>query len=301
MNFNKIMQKKIFNSWATAAFILLLPFSYSFGQDAIEKKKPKININYFNINSDSFFVKVSSNYKDEKFIPIENQDIKLYFNEAEKDNFLGDVVTDPKGEGIIYLPKKFKGMIETLSSFDLVAETDADSKYKKGSGSATLENPSLELQTKEADSAKIIRVFVFAKGEKAKKPLKGIEVNFFVKRMIGLLPLSEESVVTDSAGMAEIEYTIKGLPGSDSLGTLIVGAKLSDADTYGNIMSMKETQWGKKTFFQNVSVRALWAPADRVPVWLLFLACAIIFSVWGTIIYILFQVFKILKLGKQEI
>ena len=206
----------------------------------------------------------------------------------------------PKIRVKIYLPKKFKGMIESLSSFDFVAESDADSKYKAGSGSATIENTFLDVQTEVIDTVKMIRVFVYAKSENEKKSLADAEVIFFVKRMIGLLPLSEDPVTTDSTGMAEIEFTIKDLPG-DSLGTLIVGAKLSDSDTYGNIMSTKETLWGKQTNIKYEAVRALWATADRVPIWLLFLACGIILSVWGTIVYIVFQIYKIYKIGKQII
>jgi len=299
MNISKNIQHKLSVSWLAATIIMLASFSFSFGQDTIEKKKPILAINYFNINSDSFFVKVSSNYKDKKLFPIEYQVVRLYFNETDEKNLLGTVTTDLNGDGMVYLDKKFKGRIGSLSTFDLVAETDKDSHYKKGSGSVTIANTLLELQTKEKDSTRTMRAFVFENGERSKKPVKGAEVTFFVKRMIGVFPLSEKNAVTDSAGMAEIEYTVKDLPG-DSLGTLTVGAKLSDADTYGTIMSLKQALWGKKTNTRVEPVRALWATADRVPVWLLFLAGSIIFLVWGSICYIVFLVYTINKLGKQE-
>ncbi len=300
MNFNNTAQNKFIKSLIAAILFLLIPFVYGYSQDSTEKKKPLLSITYYNVNSDSFFVKVSSGYKDEKFFPIEYQNVKLYLNEADKNNFLGDVMTDPKGEGIIHLPQKFKGMIDSLSTFDLVAETDADVKYKAAIGSTTIENAFLDVQIRIVDTTKMIRVYVYKKGAKVKSPIKGVEMSFFVKRMVGLFPLSDKTISTDSAGMAEMEYAITDMPG-DSLGAILVGAKIADADTYGNIFSMKETFWGAKTFNNYESVRALWAPADRVPVWLIVLALGIIITVWGTILFIIYQVYRIFRLGQQEI
>jgi len=88
------------------------------------------------------------------------------------------------------------------------------------------------------------------------------------------------------------------MPG-DSAGTIFVGAKLADADTYGNVVFMKPTTWGAKTMLKYEDVRALWATADRVPIWLLVLALGIIIAVWGTIFFIVMQVIKINKIGKE--
>jgi hypothetical protein len=298
MNFNNSFQRKKMKSLLAAALILLVPFSFCFGQDSTAKKKPLLSIYYTNINNDSFFVKVSAGYKDEKFIPTEYKNIRLYLNDTDKNNFLGEVTTNPKGEGYIYFPKKFKGMIEGQSSFDLVAETDADSILKAGSGSATIENTFLDVQTELVDTTKIIRVIAYAITDKGKTPLPEVEVNFIVKRMVGLFPLSAEAVVTDSLGMAKIEYTVTDMPG-DSSGTIFVGAKLADADTYGNTIFIKPTTWGTKTMLKYEDVRALWATADRVPIWLLVLAFGIIITVWGTIFFIVMQVIKINKIGKK--
>ncbi len=301
MYFNKINRSKIAESWMIILLILLCSFSPGLAQDAVEKKTPVIDIKYFNLNSDSFFVRISSIYKDDKVFPIENQNIKLFFNEAIENNFLGLTTTDINGNGLIQLPKKFKGMIDTFTTFDLVAASDENLKFETGSGSATIENTFLELQTFIEDSIKTIRVFAFAKGNEVKTPLSGVEISFFIKKMVGLFPISEESVVTDSSGMAELEYTIEDMPG-DSLGTLIIGARFTDDDTYGNTMSYMKTLWGIKTSAKDnfSSVRALWATANRVPIWLLFLASVIIFIVWGSIFYITFQVYKIYKIGKKQ-
>jgi hypothetical protein len=57
--------------------------------------------------------------------------------------------------------------------------------------------------------------------------------------------------------------------------------------------------WGKsinapKNFFAQ---RTLWSIGTQAPLWLLFAVYSIIIGVWGTFLYLIFQVLKIKKLG----
>ena len=113
-----------------------------------------------------------------------------------------------------------------------------------------------------------------------------------------MLPLSTDNLETDDDGMAELAYA-GDIPG-DSSGNMMVSAKLADADTYGNVLAFQNTNWGKKTKIDNgfSKLTALWASRANVPLWLLIMSNSIIGAVWGTIIYLVFQLFRIRKLGK---
>ena len=83
---------------------------------------------------------------------------------------------------------------------------------------------------------------------------------------------------------------------------IIEPAKLTDNDQFGNILVEKTEAWGVKlkpdeNFFKQ---RTLWSTNSHTPFWLLFMAYFIIIVVWGTIIYLVFQIVKIKKLGKAE-
>ncbi len=60
--------------------------------------------------------------------------------------------------------------------------------------------------------------------------------------------------------------------------------------------------WGKAikpagNFFKQ---RTLWSTRFETPLWLLFTAYFIVIIVWGTIVYLVFQMVKIKRLGKAE-
>jgi hypothetical protein len=101
--------------------------------------------------------------------------------------------------------------------------------------------------------------------------------------------------------MVHAAFTRDSLPG-DTLGNIVIAARIEDNDTYGNLLVEKNVPWGSPTkidltFFDK---RALWSTAFRAPAWLLFMAYSIAIIVWGTIIYLVFQIVKIKRLGVRS-
>ena len=279
--------------------VLMLPLSKSYGQEATEKKDPEISINYYNLINNSIFIKIDAKYKEDKtFVPINNLEIKLYLNEAKEENLIGNGTTNANGLLRVVLPEKFKAYLDSASSFNLLASSEATSILNEGEGTTTIENVTIELETVMEDSTRMLRAHVFKKEGNDKKPLAKVELNFFATRTFGMLPLSTDNLETDEDGMAELAYA-GDIPG-DSSGNMMVSAKLADADTYGNVLAFQNTNWGKKTKIDNgfSKLTALWASRANVPLWLLIISNSIIGAVWGTIIYLVFQLFRIRKLGK---
>jgi hypothetical protein len=77
-------------------------------------------------------------------------------------------------------------------------------------------------------------------------------------------------------------------------------ASVEDNDQLGNLKTEKIVPWGAATNPVNTfNERSLFATRDKTPVWLLLMAFGIIGIVWGTLIYLIIQIFKIRKLGNQ--
>jgi hypothetical protein len=117
--------------------------------------------------------------------------------------------------------------------------------------------------------------------------------------MGGILPAGdEETYTTDSTGSVTAEFKKDSLPG-DEKGNIVLAAKVEDNDLFGNLLVEKKAPWGiatkpDKNFFDQ---RTLWSTRFRTPIWLLFMAYSIVIGVWGTIIFLVFQIVKIKKLG----
>ncbi len=121
-----------------------------------------------------------------------------------------------------------------------------------------------------------------------------------VKRLGGNLLVNETpTFTTDSTGQASADFKRDSIPG-DSKGNIILVAAVEDNEQFGNLSVEKTVPWGSK--FQYVSTfdkRSLFATRDKAPVWLEFIAYSIIVAVWGILIYLVMNVLKIKKLGKN--
>ena len=131
-------------------------------------------------------------------------------------------------------------------------------------------------------------------------PAKDVDMKLSRKRMLGNLSVGDEPVYTsDSTGVSSAEFKRDSIPG-DEKGNITLVAKVDDNDTYGTLVTEKTVNWGRainppKDFFAQ---RTLWSTSHETPIWLLFTVWSIVISIWGTMIYLVFQVVKIKKMGR---
>jgi hypothetical protein len=131
-------------------------------------------------------------------------------------------------------------------------------------------------------------------------PVKGVDVVLAVKRLGADLLINETATfTTDSTGKASGDFKRDSIPG-DARGNITIVAKVIDNDTYGNMVVEKTVPWGSKFIYVSTfNKRTLFATRDKAPVWLLFIAYSIVLVVWGILVYLVFNIFKIRKLGQS--
>ena len=88
-------------------------------------------------------------------------------------------------------------------------------------------------------------------------------------------------------------------------GNIDIGAKIDDHEMYGSLVSTKAAKWGvplnpDNSFAKTFAKRTLWATRDKTPIWLLVFPNLIIVSVWGIIFFLIYQITRIIKLGKAN-
>lgn len=148
----------------------------------------------------------------------------------------------------------------------------------------------IKLTFTQTDTTKLCKAIVTAEGTK----VKGTEVHFYIKSLYGLLPIGD-AVETDSTGEAVTEYP-KDLPG-DKNGNYVAVAKIEDDDNYGNAEAQGEVKWGvgQAKEQEKWGDRSLSASRERAPFYLIIVSNLIIAVIWGTICYVIYQVFRIKK------
>jgi mono/diheme cytochrome c family protein len=153
----------------------------------------------------------------------------------------------------------------------------------------------IELTT--GDEIKSITAFVHSTGPTI-LPFQEVDVNFYIKRNLGLMRIGKSSNLTGIDGKVKVIFPEKIVGDEDGNVTLIV--KVENSFLYNNAELEIVRRWGSplKTYDENFNQRTLWGSRDKSPVWLLLLANGIIAGIWGVIFYVIYNLFRIKKAGK---
>jgi hypothetical protein len=268
-------------------------------QDSVASKT-QLSISYFLPANKVPYLEVNTRKKvGRKFEPVKNIRVDIYFNEAEPNNLLGKVITDSIGKGRIGLPPSFKNNWDSLNEFKFLAQSEPSSGQETLSADITIKKAILIVDTASAEGTRMVTAELKEKNGNDWVPVKDIDMKLAVKRMGGNLSVGDKDFYTsDSMGVSSAEFKRDSIPG-DQKGIITLVAEVDDNDTYGNLATEKAVDWGKvilpqKNFFAQ---RTLWSIRSETPVWLLFTVWSIVIGIWGTIIYLVFQILKIKKLG----
>jgi hypothetical protein len=275
--------------------VLLMP-SMLMAQD-VDKNNLVLTLKYFNDNNKSHHLLVQAKSKiDGKFQQIADMPVRFYIGlEPMVENLLGKGVTNDKGEALLVIPPQAQAEWLKSPIQNFIVLSDGNAKFEEGRGDLTITKAKLKIDTVEG---KIITASIIALIDTVWTPVASVDFVVGVKRLGGLLNVNETQTYTsDSTGMISAEYKRDSLPG-DQKGNLVLVASVIDNELYGNLTTEIEVPWvSKSVYTTNFDHRTLFARRGHSPIWLELLAYTIVLAVWSVIIYLVFQINKIKKLG----
>ena len=297
------MERTTINSFiGLFSTILLSLFTFTASAEDKVKSPLVVTLSYFTENNEQQYLTVAAKTKtDGKFHPVKGAAITIYLGKDSSGKglrLIGKVITNEKGRAQTLIPVALQKEWNNPANHVFTAATDKTSEFDATSTDLTIARSRITIDT--TDDKNVIAVFNEYKGN-AWVPVKGVDIKLGIKRFAGDLQIGDDlTYTTDSTGKVKGEFKKTGMPGDES-GHIILVAKVDDNDQYGNLRIEKSIPWGTKftadkTFFH----RALWASRFHSPVWLVVIAYSIIIGVWGTLIYLVFLLIKIRKLGKQN-
>lgn len=286
-------------------FFLLIFFAGIFIEELYAQEKeapvPMLNIKYFLPENKMPYIKViTQNKTGRKFEPLAGVTVNVYITKVEANNLLGKVTTSSKGEGRVGFPAAIKLAWYSLDTFTIVAESVPAGKEEALNAEIAVKKAIIGMDTISEDGVRSVSAWLKEKQGDEWVMVPEIEMKMRIKRLLGNLTVGDaESYTSDSTGIAVAEFTKDSMPG-DAKGKLILVASVEDNDTYGNLAVETAAPWGiqakeEKNFWH----RTLWSTGNRAPAWLIIIALGIMVGVWGTLIYLLIQLIKIRKMGKQ--
>lgn len=269
---------------------VLLPIEMS-----AQEAKKIVKLRYFNTDNNVQYVLLESMLKKEKVLtPNSHQSYKLYLDSAGT-NLIANLTTDETGKAKAFLPPTLKSVWDASPQHTFIVTAGEEEIISD----FAITKAKITLDTANADGTRSITATVMKMANASWVPAADVEMKIGVRRLGSILPAGdEETYTTDSSGSVTVEFKKLNLPG-DQKGNLVLMARVDDNDELGNLLAVKNALWGVATkvdtgFFDR---RTLWSTRFRTPYWLLFMAYSIIIGVWGTLIYLIFQVLKIKKLG----
>jgi len=147
----------------------------------------------------------------------------------------------------------------------------------------------------EPENNKLLAVVQGTTADGELAPASGVEVGFFIKRYFGDLPVSDPGLVTDENGQVSASVPVD-LPGGEE-GKALALAKVADVDTYGAVSAETEVNVKSIEIVNLLDHRSLWTVRVMAPWWLIFTYFGLVIGVWGTLGYVVMQLFKLKKAG----
>ena len=286
--------------------LMLLFVQRSAAQDKEEVKEEKevvremVQLKYYNDSNKVQYLTIQSLLrKGKKTEPQPNKSYELYLDSMGSSQLIAKVVTDQAGKAKSFLPPALTNEWKAATKHTFIA-------VEPGKEDAVTElevsKAKLNIDTTSEEGTRNITVQVMKYENDEWLPAPDVELKVGIQRLGGVLNAGEEEAyTTDSTGTVTVELIKDSLPG-DEKGNIVLVAKAEDNDQFGNLLVTKTVPWGKalkldKRFFHH---RSLWATKFYTPFWLLFMASSIVIGVWGTILYLVFQIVKIKNLTIEQ-
>ncbi len=284
-------------------FVLLIFITYSNVTFSQAKVKPRLSVNYIKDYKDGPTVKTLVRYKkDRAYLPAQNVTLTLFkqinpqiddenvdeVTETETYIKVDEAQTNQDGEAYFYLnPDTIDAGLQQYE-----VRLINDQNFKDKNQSVSFEDAVIEASIVENEDSRSIKViFKDALGE----PVSRQYLTVRLKRLYGLMQIGEEPYYkTDDDGEILVELKEELFSKSGNLDFII---KLDDSDTFGTIIEKVTGKFGvvmeSKDSFDE---RTMWASALKAPLIVLIVPNILLLGIWGTLLILIFNLYKIFKL-----
>lgn len=275
------------------AMDFICPVSFA-GNEAVSsgKKQASLQVSFYK-GSDcvrTAVVRVEESDENKMLNDVAGVAINFYAPDHDTLIFIQKIITDEQGTATLVISKKIP--VDSEGKMNIIAKIENNTDYADTEISGSIKEASIFLKTTISDTIKLIIASVTqvdANGNST--PLKDIDVTFYVKRMFGLMKLGEDATITtDENGKANVNFpgNIKG----DAQGTITILARIENDENFGTVETKALEKWGEPVAAENNPFpRTLWGL--KAPLWMLISFLAAVSGISVTLIYVLYQLYKI--------
>ena len=263
----------------------------SFAQK-VKKNKVRLKVQYVKIMDGTIYfdIKATSKVK-KKNIKVSNIDLIIYNEVNDELIKIGKATTDMKGENKFVLKSLNSIKPDSTNIYNILISFKGNDTFKKAKKSISFKNANINAKLITKDSLNYITATLI--DESTNTPITNVSLEVQLKRLFRPLQLGEEFNNTNEDGTIIVSIE-DGLPGVN--GNLTFNIVLNESDEYGTVIAKVNAPIGvpivdESTFEQ----RTMWSPRNKTPLFLLIFPNLLIVGIWGLIIYLITNLFKITK------
>lgn len=151
----------------------------------------------------------------------------------------------------------------------------------------------LDVQVDESTQEVTASLLGTFKGEK--KAIADAELFIGIKRYFNNLPIMDAGALTNAEGIMKAYYPADLPSGEEGIGELLVYAV--DLEKYGELSHTTELKLTAVQPSHFNETRALWANRSHFPLWLLITYLSLVGIVYGVLLKVVLNIFKLKKMG----
>jgi len=287
---NVLKTRFIFLAFA-GIFMCCIGLNNIYAQKA-KKNSVRLKVDYVKImDSVSFFKINASSRINKENVDIPNIELTVYNELDDKKISLGTISTDMHGSCTYVLENLNEIKQDTTGSYNIKVSFGGDDSFKKASKSINFRDASILTNLITKDSINYISATL--KETETDSVLSGQLLNVQIQRLFKPLRIGEEFNITDKNGTIIVPIE-NGIPGVD--GNLIIEVVLPDSDVFGTVKALNKANIGVPIVEESTfNDRTMWSRRSKTPLFLLIFPNLLIFGIWGLIVYLVYNLFKISK------
>ena len=289
------MKNQINTRFIFLAILSVFVFASSFqtlNAQSAKKNKVRLKAQYIKIVGGESFIDIIATSK------INKQNVKVsgidlfVFNELEDENVeLGKVTTNMKGENRFVIKNINSIQSDSSKVYNLLISFKGNDSFKKAKKRISFKDADIIAKMVVKDSVNYISATLI--DPNTNSPIIEQDLTIQVQRLFGPLILGEEFNTTDDDGAIFVPIE-EGIPGVD--GNLILEVVLNDSDDYGTVKALVNAPIGTLIVDESTfDDRTMWSPRNKTPIFLLIFPNLLIIGIWGLIVYLIINLFKISK------
>ncbi len=268
-----------------------MAFQGLYAQEA-EKNRVRLKLDYVKIMDGDAYLDIKASARiDKKNVDVSNITLEVYNEVNDEEIDLGEVITNLKGESRFVIKDLKSLKSDSTNAYTLGISFKGNDLYKRASKSVSFRDAEITAAIITKDSTNFVTATL--KDVSLDSLLVDHSLDVQVQRLFSPLKIGEEFNKTDENGMILVPVD-DDIPGVD--GVLSLEVVLNDSDDYGTVKAVIKAPIGipiveESTFDQ----RTLWSPRNKTPIFILVFANLLIIGIWGIILYLIYNLFKISK------